>query len=158
TLGRFNGKYYRQLINQIHDLKLNNQVVFASNLIQNHSWQGHHGSVKYSLSDAYAYANSCTYFSTYEGFGNAFVEAILAKTPVFVNNYEPVFMPDIGSKGFKVVMLEDNKLTDKAIEQMKEIIYNPKLSQEIGAFNFELGKKHFSYDVLQEKLEQLLVL
>ncbi|HIN39825.1 MAG TPA: glycosyltransferase [Flavobacteriales bacterium] len=152
------GKYYRQLINQIHDLKLNNQVVFASNLIQNHSWQGHHGSVKYSLSDAYAYANSCTYFSTYEGFGNAFVEAILAKTPVFVNNYEPVFMPDIGSKGFKVVMLEDNKLTDKAIEQMKEIIYNPKLSQEIGAFNFELGKKHFSYDVLQEKLEQLLVL
>lgn len=152
------GKYYRQLINQIHDLKLNNQVVFASNLIQNHSWRGHHGSVKYSLSDAYAYANSCTYFSTYEGFGNAFVEAVLAKTPVFVNNYKPVYMPDIGSKGFKVVMLEDNMLTDQAIEQMKEIIYNPKLSKEIGAFNFELGKKHFSYDVLQEKLEQLLVI
>ena len=150
------GKYYKQLINQIHDLKLNNQIIFASNLIQNHSWQGHHGSVKYSLSDAYAYAKACTYFSTYEGFGNAFVEAVLAKTPVFVNNYKPVYMPDIGSKGFKVVMIEDNVLTDKAVKDMKEIVTNTKLNKEIGEYNFELGKKYFSYDVLQEKLEQLL--
>ncbi len=150
------GKYYKQLINQIHDMKLNDQIMFASDLIQNHSWQGHHGSIKYSLSDAYAYANSCTYFSTYEGFGNAFVEAVLAKTPVFVNNYKPVYMPDIGSKGFKVVMLEDNVLTDEKVDQMKDIIYNTKLNREIGEYNFELGKKHFSYDVLQKKLEQLL--
>ena len=150
------GKYYRMLINQIHDLKLNDQVIFASNLIQNHSWQGHQGSVKYSLSDAYAHANACTYFSTYEGFGNAFVEAVLAKTPVFVNNYKPVYMPDIGSKGFKTVMLEDNELTDEAVEQMKDIIYKPELNKEIGEYNFELGKKHFSYGVLKEKLEELL--
>ena len=112
--------------------------------------------MKYSLSDAYAHANACTYFSTYEGFGNAFVESVLAKTPVFVNNYKPVYMPDIGSKGFKTVMLEDNVLTDEAVEQMKEIIYKPELNKEIGEYNFELGKKHFSYGVLQEKLEELL--
>ena len=84
------------------------------------------------------------------------MEAVLAKTPVFVNNYEPVFWPDIGSKGFKVVMLENNELTDEKVEQMREIIYNEKLNREIGEYNFELGKKHFSYEVLEEKLNQLI--
>lgn len=150
------GKYFNSLINLIHDLRLTGQVSFVNHLIHNHSWEGYMGSRKYSLSDAYAYANSCTYFSTYEGFGNAFVEAVLAKKPIFVNNYKPVFIPDIGSKGFKVVMLEENILTDKAVEEMKEIIYNPKLNEEIGEYNFEIGRKHFSYTVLQEKLEELL--
>jgi hypothetical protein len=38
---------------------------------------------------------------------------------------------------------------------MAEIIYNPDLAKEIGEYNFELGKKHFSYDVLEEKLTEL---
>ena len=90
-----------------------------------------------------------------EGFGNAFVEAVLAKKPIFVNNYKPVFMPDIGSKGFKTVMLEDNNLTNEKVKQMAEIIYNPKLCKEIAEYNFILGKKYFSFDVLEEKLKQL---
>ena len=147
--------YYNELVNLIHQLKVSDQVYFASHLIHN---KGFIGSVdgKYSLSDAYANAIACTYFSTYEGFGNAFVEAVLAKRPIFVNNYKPVYWPDIGSKGFKTVMLENNQLTDEKVEQMREIIYNEKLNREIAEFNFQLGKKYFSYEVLEEKLRQLL--
>jgi len=101
-------------------------------------------------------ASACTYFSTYEGFGNAFVEAILAKCPIFVNNYKPVYWPDIGSKGFKAVMLEDNVLTDNAVGQMKEVIFNEKLNREIAEFNFALGKKYFSYETLEQKMEELI--
>ena len=90
------------------------------------------------------------------GFGNAFVEAVLAKKPIFVNNYEPVYWPDIGSKGFKTVMLENNNLTDERVNEIEEVIYNEKLCKEIGEFNFELGKKYFSYKTLQTKLEELL--
>ena len=79
-----------------------------------------------------------------------------AKKPVFVNNYEPVYMPDIGSKGFKTVMLENNELTDEAVQDMAEIIYNPELAEEIATYNFELGKKYFSYDTLEEKLQELI--
>ena len=43
-----------------------------------------------------------------------------------------------------------------AVNEMKEIIYNKKLNKEIGEYNFQLGKKHFSYDVLEEKLLELL--
>jgi hypothetical protein len=39
---------------------------------------------------------------------------------------------------------------------MKDIIYDEKLNREIGEHNYELGKKYFSYDTLQQKLQELL--
>lgn len=149
-------KYYNKLVNQIHDLKLAKQVRFASHLFHNKGLSSSNGDVQFSLSDAYAQATACTYFSTYEGFGNAFVEAVLSKTPVFVNNYIPVYWPDIGSKGFKTVMLENNDLNDSKLEEMKEIIFKPELAKEIAEYNFQLGKKYFSYDTLEEKLRELI--
>ena len=140
-----NREYYNEIVDQIHDLNLANQVIFASHMVRDHK----------DLSDVYAHGRACTYFSTYEGFGNAFIEAVLAKKPIFVNNYKPVFMQDIGSKGFEMVMLEDNNLTNDKVKKMADIIYNPERCREIGEFNFDLGKKHFSYEVLQEKLSGL---
>jgi glycosyltransferase involved in cell wall biosynthesis len=147
--------YFKRLIDKIAKQGVSDRVHFAYHRIlsqRDHSPEGHK---IYSLADAYASSVACTYFSTYEGFGNAFVEAILAKRPVFVNNYKPVFWPDIGSKGFKCVMLEDNQLTDEAIAEVDEILHNPELRKEIAEHNFQLGREHFSYEVLQEKLEEL---
>ena len=140
-----NRTYFNELVDMVHDLNLTNQVISISDDVLSHI----------DLSDVYAHGRACTYFSTYEGFGNAFVEGVLAKKPIFVNNYEPVYMQDIGNKGFKTVMLEDSQLTDDKVKQMAEIIYNPDLAKEIGEYNFELGKKHFSFDVLEEKLTEL---
>ncbi len=148
--------YYNELVNQIHELKLGEQVSFAYHLFHNKGLSNGNGEVRFSLSDAYAKATACTYFSTYEGFGNAFVEAILAKRPIFVNNYKPVYMPDIGSKGFKTVMIENGELSPEAVSAMSEIIYNSSLAKEIADYNFQLGKKYFSYDTLREKLELLI--
>lgn len=148
--------YYDMLVNLIHELKISRQIIFASHIIHNKGLSGDGSDTRYSLSDAYANASACTYFSTYEGFGNAFIEAVLAKRPIFVNNYKPVYWPDIGSKGFKAVMLEDNVLTDDAVEQMREVIFNKTLNREIAEFNYALGKKHFSYETLEQKLEELL--
>ncbi len=140
-----NKEYYNELIDQIHELNLSNQIIFASHKVLDHK----------DLSDVYAHGRAATYFSTYEGFGNAFVETVLAKKPVFVNNYKPVYMQDIGNKGFETVMIEDSNLTPQSVQQMSDIIYNPKRCIEIGEYNFNLGKKHFSYDVLEEKLNSL---
>lgn len=140
-----NRQYYNELVHQIDDLNLTNQVIFASHMVRYHK----------DLSDVYAHGRACTYFSTYEGFGNAFVEGVLAKKPIFVNNYKPVYMQDIGNKGFETVMLEDNVLTNDKVQKMSDIIYSPKLCKEIGEFNYNLGKKYFSFDVLEEKLNEL---
>ncbi len=140
-----NKEYYNELIDQIHELNLSRQIIFASHKVLDHK----------DLSDVYAHGRACTYFSTYEGFGNAFVEGVLAKKPIFVNNYKPVYMQDIGNKGFETVMIEDGHLTNEKVQQMSDIIYDPKRCKEIGEFNFELGKKYFSYEVLEEKLNAL---
>ncbi|MFO7828880.1 MAG: glycosyltransferase family 4 protein [Bacteroidales bacterium] len=150
--------YYMELVDLIHELKISKQVHFAYHSFSTKGFAGSANEKSYSLSDAYAHARACTYFSTYEGFGNAFVEAVLAKKPIFVNNYKPVYWPDIGSKGFKTVMLEDNQITDTALKEIQEIIYNDKLNREIGEFNYQLGKKLFSYDTLKEKLTELIEL
>jgi glycosyltransferase involved in cell wall biosynthesis len=140
-----NKEYYNELIDQIHDLNLSTQIIFAAHKVLDHK----------DLSDVYAHGRAATYFSTYEGFGNAFVETILAKKPIFVNNYKPVYMQDIGTKGFETVMIEDGNLTTESVQRMSDIIYNPTRCLEIGEYNFNLGKTHFSYDVLEEKLNGL---
>ncbi len=52
-------------------------------------------------------------------------------------------------------MLEDNDLTVDKVKKMADIIYDPERCREIGEFNYDLGKKYFSFDVLEEKLNGL---
>ncbi|NOQ80236.1 MAG: glycosyltransferase [Gammaproteobacteria bacterium] len=147
--------YYKKLLNKIRRLNLQDNVLFADHCISHQRSKTKDGKPVYSLSDTYAHATASTFFSKYEGFGNAFVESVLAKRPVFVNNYKPVYWPDIGSKGFKTVMIENGKLTDDAVSQIDSIIHNKKLCKEIAEHNFALGKKYFSYEVLEELLTEL---
>ncbi|MCW8965393.1 MAG: glycosyltransferase family 4 protein [Candidatus Pacearchaeota archaeon] len=137
--------YYEFLISLIKRLDLGNQVVFANGNFD-----------RFSLWDFYRCADACTYFSKYEGFGNAFVEAVFMKKPIFVNNYKSAFWRDIGSLGFKLVMTENNNLTSKNISDVKKVLSDEKLREDIGEHNFKLGKKYFSYDVLREKLRELI--
>lgn len=145
--------YYRELLRRIERNGLKNRVIFAHHKLLSNRGTTLAGERIFSLADAYAHAVACTYFSTYEGFGNAFVEALVARRPIFVNNYKPVYWPDIGSLGFETVMLEDNDLTDEAVAEIDRIIHNPTLQAEIAEHNFELGKKHFSFEVLEQKLQ-----
>jgi len=147
--------YFKQLVDRVAEKKLNERVHFAYHRILSKRGNSFDAGKIYSLSDAYANAVACTYFSSYEGFGNAFLEGVLAKRPIFVNNYRPVFWPDIGSKGFKVVMLEENELTDEAVAEVDEILHDEDLREEIAEHNFSLGREHFSFDVLERNLTAL---
>jgi len=148
--------YYSELLRQIDENGLQDRVIFAHHKLLSKRDRSATGGRIYSLSDAYANAVACTYFSTYEGFGNAFIEALVARKPIFVNNYEPVFWPDIGSLGFKTVMLQKNNLTDEAVAEIDRIIHDPAEQAQIAEHNFELGRQHFGYDVLEEKLRAIL--
>lgn len=147
--------YYKELLGIIEKKKLKDRVIFGNKRILTERGKSSRDGKIYSISDAYAHATACTYFSSYEGFGNAFIECVLAKKPIFVNNYRPIYWQEIGSKGFKTVMIDDNILTDEALGQMDEIIHNPNLRREIGEYNYKLGKKLFSYETLESKLAKL---
>jgi len=148
-------EYYKFLANLIKSFNIEKDIIFADKIILRDRLSNSISPI-YSLSDAYANAVACTYFSKYEGFGNAFLESVIARKPIFVNNYKPVYWEDIGCKGFKVPMMEDNQLGTLDIDYVYEIITNPKLQKEISDFNFDLGKKYFSYGVLEKKLEELI--
>ncbi len=151
----YGGRYFKQLSKQVQKLKIKNQIIFAGDYFDHH--RGKQGQkLIFSLEDGYANATACTYFSTYEGFGNAFVETILAKKPIFVNNYKPVYWPDIGSLGFQTVMIENSKLTKKAIEKISDIIQSPQKRKEIAEHNYKLGSKVFSFEILENILEYLI--
>ena len=150
------GAYVEELRQLVAKLKLGSRVLFAHRHFGNVRSVSEAGNRRYSLSDAYARADACTFFSNYEGFGNAFVEAVLARRPVFVNNYKPVYQRDIGSLGFKTVQLEENELTREAVDEIAQLLDDPRKRDAITEHNFALGRRHFSFATLEEKLTELL--
>jgi glycosyltransferase involved in cell wall biosynthesis len=143
-------EYPALLARRAAELDLTERVHFAGERFGNRRGEG-----VFSLSDAYAQADACTYFSTYEGFGNAFVEAVVARRPIFVNRYEPVYWPDIGSLGFDTVMIEGGELTDEAVGEVRQVLAVPARRQRMVEHNFALGRRHFSYQALEALLEPL---
>jgi len=95
-----------------------------------------------------------TYPSLYEGFGNAFLEAILFRKPLLVNRYS-VYIVDIEPKGFDVIAI-DGFLTESAVKQVEQVLTDPERRHAMVERNFELGKKYFSYAALKRGLSTLL--
>ncbi len=147
--------YVPRLRRQVEDLSIGHQVLFAGARFDNQRKRKEDGAKIYALADAYAHADAMTYFSTYEGFGNAFVEAVCAKVPILVNNYKPVYWPDIGNLGFDTVMTEDGHLSDAAVAKARDLLRDPERRQRSVDHNHALGREHFSYEALERLLEPL---
>jgi glycosyltransferase involved in cell wall biosynthesis len=109
----------------------------------------------YTLEDIYPYADLVTYLSTFEGFGNAFLETLYFKKPIVVNTYS-IYIKDIQPKGFKVIEI-DGYVTDKAVEQTKQVLDNPELRKEMVDHDYELAKEYFSYTVLERILKHYMI-
>jgi len=109
----------------------------------------------YSLWDAYLNADIVTYPSLYEGYGNAFVEAIYFKKPIVINRYA-IFTADIEPKGFDVITL-DGYITPGKVDEIKVLLDNPQRTSIMVEKNYMLGWRYLSYEMLEEKLEQLLI-
>jgi glycosyltransferase involved in cell wall biosynthesis len=104
----------------------------------------------YTLLDLYPHADLVTYPSHYEGFGNAFLEAIYFGKPVVVNTYA-VYARDIDPLGFKTI--EINQLvTREVVEQAQAVLCDQGLRAGWAQTNYALGIKYFSYAVARRKL------
>ncbi|MFQ5732891.1 MAG: glycosyltransferase [Planctomycetaceae bacterium] len=112
------------------------------------------GNKVYSLEDVYPHADLVTYFSWYEGFGNALLEAFYFRKPVILNRYSN-FVTDIEPKGFKVITT-NGILTDRVVSRVTELMNDPAARQEMVDRNHELARLFFSYSVLRRKLRALI--
>ncbi len=130
-------------------------TIFVSDIIDEERGTTSDGRKIYTLEDIYPYADLVTYPSTFEGFGNAFLETLYFKKPIVVNTYS-IYLKDIQPKGFAVIEI-DGYVTDKAVEQTKQVLDNPELCKEMVDHDYELAKKYFSYTVLERILRHYMI-
>lgn len=127
---------------------------FVSDIIGDARGRTADGRKVYALADVYPHADIVTYPSVFEGFGNAFLEAIYYRKPLVVNNYS-IYALDIKPKGFRVVEL-NGYVSDDSVRRTREVLQSPKLVREMVEENYALARRYFSYSVLKRKLEGLV--
>jgi glycosyltransferase involved in cell wall biosynthesis len=108
----------------------------------------------YTLWDLYPHADLVTYPSTYEGFGNALLEAIFFRKPVVVNRYN-IFIEDIEPKGFRFPLI-DGFITRDVVRQVRRLLDDPAYREETAEHNSRVARRYYSYTVLRRSLRTLL--
>ncbi|MCJ7617106.1 MAG: glycosyltransferase family 4 protein [Desulfobacterales bacterium] len=129
-------------------------TVFVSNIINERRGYTESGQKIYTLNDIYPHADLVTYPSDFEGFGNAFLEAIYFRKPIVVNTYS-IYSIDIRPKGFSAIEI-NGYITDKSIRQVNKILEDKELRKKMVDHNYEIAKTCYSYSVLHKKLKALL--
>jgi len=122
----------------------------------------------YSLWDAYLFADIVCYPSILEGWGNQFLEALVARKPIVVYEY-PVFETDIKPKGFNVISLgnkysrkddtlvcvKDDVLERASSEIIVHLTNQVKREKNVNE-NFDIGLRELSYRSLHSCLKKIL--
>ncbi len=129
-------------------------LVFATDRIGTTRGKSEAGGKRYSLWDCYMNADFVTYPSTYEGFGNAFLEAVYFRKPIFVNRYS-IYQSDIEPAGFRTVLM-DSYIEQETVDMVEWILDDTDLRESVTEHNFGIGKRHFSYEVLERRLRSVL--
>ncbi|MEJ2220680.1 MAG: glycosyltransferase family 4 protein [Desulfobacterales bacterium] len=118
-------------------------------------WNGNgkNGS-QYSLWDVYPYADFITFPSLYEGFGNAFIEAIYFKKPILINRYA-TFVRDIEPLGFDLAVM-DGFLSKKTVQSVVDILESSKRRKKMVGSNYAIATRHYSYSILRNQLSAIM--
>lgn len=122
----------------------------------------------YSLWDAYAHCDIVTYMSLLEGWGNQFIEALVAKK-IIINYRYPVFEKDILPLKFNTIDLgnthtiKNDGLTEvsqvlitKRVDQTLELILNKQQYNQTVFKNYSIGKQNLSLTTLEFLLTSII--
>ncbi len=130
------------------------ELIFADRWISDRRSKTEDGEPTFTIEDVYPQADLVTYPSTYEGFGNAFLEAIYFRKPIVCNRYA-IFQTDIEPCGFRMIRL-DGYVEDETIAETRRVLADAAYRKEMTDHNFELGRRFFSYDLVERELRSIL--
>ena len=128
------------------------EVIFAGDLVGSDLCE--QNLKPFTIGDAYQAADLVTFPSTYEGFGNAFLEAIRYRRVIFCNRYT-IFRHEIQPLGFKVPMM-DGYVDDAVVEDVCSYLDDRKRYLEATEHNFKLAKRHFSFNRVHHQIRRLM--
>jgi glycosyltransferase involved in cell wall biosynthesis len=147
------GTAYEAYLRDYADL-MGVRLLFATDIINHRRGRTPDDRKVYSLADAYQQADLVTYPSTVEGFGNAFLETLYYRRPIVMSTYE-IYLRDIKPKGFRVIEFGDF-VTKETVERACAVLRDPTLAIEMTEHNYELGRRYYSYRVLENLLVVLM--
>ena len=127
---------------------------FVSNIINEQRGLTKNGRKIYTLEDVYPHADLVTYPSTFEGFGNAFLEAIYFCRAIVLNTYS-IYTMDIKPKGFSVIEI-DGYVSDEAVRKTRKVLTDTEFRDKMVKHNYEIATHYYSYSVLHNKLKTLI--
>ncbi len=116
----------------------------------------------YTTRDVLIHADLATYLPVWEGFGNAFLEAVSCKVPIVTTTYL-VYKTDIQGAGFRGPEIRDRydeegrlEIPDDVLAEMRKILLDRKYRDQMAEHNFVVGRKEFGFDALREGLSGLM--
>lgn len=116
----------------------------------------------YTSRDVLINADLAIYLPKWEGFGNAFLEAVSCRVPVVISTYL-VYKTDIKGAGFENIEVRDDydedgllRIPESVLDKIHLILNDPKKRVAMTDLNFQIGMKEFGFEMLSEKLNGLL--
>lgn len=125
-------------------------ILWAADRVSDERGRLPDGRPTYTLGDMYDAADLVAYPSLIEGFGNAYLEAVYHRRPVFMNRYA-VFDIDIRPLGFQNIEM-NGFLTEASVEETRALLDDAPRIEEWTDVNYELGSRHFSLEVVRRGL------
>jgi len=146
------GDYFKRIKNYSDILGV--EIVSIDEFVGSERNVKKNNSKKYTIGNIYDCADIITYPSGYEGFGNAFLETIYYKKPIIVNRYS-IFIADIEPKNFDVITF-DGFITEETVQNALDLLNDKDKLKHMIETNYNLGKRFFSYEVLEFHLLDLI--
>lgn len=145
--------YYKRICSYAEHLGV--QLIMKPEIVGDRRGRTKDNGKIYTIWDIYPHADLVSYPSTYEGFGNTFIEAVYFKKPILVNRYS-TYVIDIKPLGFEVIEIE-GWVTDEVVEVIRNLIDHRDAFQQKAEKNYRLAQRFFSYEVLRRKLKDILI-
>jgi len=157
--------YFNKIMDYANKKKVN--IKWVNNRID-HDRETRNNKKIYSLWDAYANCDIVTYTSLLEGWGNQFIEALVAKKIIISYQY-PVFVQDILPLKFNTIDLgstyKEKKdglaevpqtIIEKASNSTINLLLNRTAYKKAVDENYIKGKQNLSLDALEELLKRIV--
>ncbi|RKX84496.1 MAG: glycosyl transferase family 1 [Spirochaetes bacterium] len=116
----------------------------------------------YTSRDVLINADLAIYLPKWEGFGNAYLEAVSSRVPVVISTYL-VYKTDIKCAGFENIEIRDEyneegllNIPESVLQKIHLILNSPGKRILMTTNNFDTGIREFGFNMLTEKLKTLL--
>ena len=147
------GDAYAKRIREFAEL-MNVDLIFADGWISDRRGTAPDGRKLFTIEDVYPQADLISYPSTYEGFGNAFLEAVYYKCPVVCNRYA-IYRTDIEPCGVRPILF-DGFPTDETVDEIRRVLADSQYRRQMVEHNYEVASRFFSYEVVEDELQLMM--